>query len=273
VGDDMFTDTEVAEDITLLQRSKSNSLSSGSLADKHSSSFPWILHHILEKQPSDELPLRIMFTFNAGKEHLWRREINTDETLGQQLPTLRQVHTWWEYEPSGRKIIDFLSKTQSTNIAWNQNVDSIPSEHLATNQVDKFVDSNQKILWDLSHYSDTSNPSSRVKGFPVQFVQQVCRKVFTQQYEDIDFSQALTCIDYLRDLECTRRTALRDVALRLGIEKENWRVILADAPEAYRWVSSVQKQELVIESLYAAIFVDLRIWVSIVDTTFVPISC
>jgi hypothetical protein len=182
---------------------------------------------------------------------------------GQQLPTLKQAHRWWQYEPSGRKIIDFLSKTQSTNVAWSQDVD-YPSEHSETSQVDRFVDSNHKIPWDLSHYGDASNPSSRVKGFPVQFVQQVCRKVFAQEYKDIEFSQALTCIDYLRDLECTRRTALRDAALRLGIDKENWRSILADA-EAYHWVSSVQKQELVIESLYAAIFLDLRIWVGTID--------
>jgi hypothetical protein len=184
---------------------------------------------------------------------------------GQQLPTLKQAHSWWQYDPSGRKIIDFLSKTQATNVAWDQDVD-FPSEHSKTSQVNNLADSNCKIPSDLSHYGDPSNPPSRIKGFPVQFVQHVCRKVFAQQYKDIDFSQALTCIDYLRDLECTRKTALRDAALRLGIDKDNWRTILSDAPEAYRWVSSVQKQELVIESLYAAIFLDLRIWVSTIDT-------
>lgn len=44
-----------------------------SLMEKQSSSFPWILHHILEKEPSNELPLRIMFTFNAGTKKQFRK--------------------------------------------------------------------------------------------------------------------------------------------------------------------------------------------------------
>jgi len=36
-------------------------------SDKFSRSLPWILHQILKKQPAGELPLRIMFSFNAGK--------------------------------------------------------------------------------------------------------------------------------------------------------------------------------------------------------------
>jgi hypothetical protein len=181
---------------------------------------------------------------------------------GQQLPTLKQAHKWWQYEPAGKKIIDFLSKTSSTNVTWSKDFDQKLSDDSKPSEVERFVDSSHKLVCDLASYGDATNLHSRIKGFPVHFVRHVCEKVFSKEYSDVDFSQALTCIDYLRDLECTRRTALRDAALRLGIDKESWRTILADEPEAYQWVSSVQKQELVIESSYAATFLDLRIWVS-----------
>jgi hypothetical protein len=148
-------------------------------------------------------------------------------------------------------------------VDWNKELEANSSEQANASEIDQFLNANHKLLWDLSNYGDPASPCSRVKGFPVQFIRHVCRHVFAKEYESVDFTQALTCIDYLRDLERTRRSALRDAALRLGIERGNWRMILADEPEAYRWVSAVQKQELVIEASYAAIFLDLRIWVSI----------
>ena len=183
------------------------------------------------------------------------------------MPTVKQAHQWWQYEPAGQKIIDFLSKTQSAGVEWNQEVDESSCDQADSSQIDKLLDANHKLLWDLSRFGDPSNPSSRIKGFPVQFIQDVCRNAFCKDHEFADFNQALTCIDYLRDLECTRREALRDTTFRLGINRENWRTILADEPEAYQWVSSVQKEELAIESLYAATFLNLRIWVSMAMMT------
>ncbi|EPE24971.1 hypothetical protein GLAREA_11552 [Glarea lozoyensis ATCC 20868] len=247
-------DVSATSRTTTIQHTNLRSISPESFTDKHLTSLPWILYHILEKQPSDELPLRIMFTFNAG----------------QQLPTLRQAHQWWQYEPSGQKIIEFLSKTRSTSVDWKKEMEGNSSEQANASEIDQFLNANHKLLWDLSNYGDSASPCSRVKGFPVQFILHVCRHVFAKEYQSVDFTQALTCIDYLRDLECTRRSALRDAALRLGIERGNWRTILADEPEAYHWVSAVQKQELVIEASYAAIFLDLRIWTMIYELKSEP---
>jgi hypothetical protein len=121
---------------------------------------------------------------------------------------------------------------------------------------------NHESLFDIDVTNDSNQPRTS-GGFSPQFVQKICLKnVFRADYKEAQFNQALTALDYLRDLECTRRTALRDAAVRLGIMKEDWRNVLSEEQEAYLWVESVQKQELVIESHYAHVFIDLRIWVS-----------
>lgn len=139
------------------------------------------------------------------------------------------------------------------------------SEHPKKCEFDQFVDPDHKHLVDIDLADDAStNFGRRTSGFPTQFIRNVClNKVFLEDYAKADFTQALTCLDYLRDLECTRRTALREAALRLGISKNNWKAILLEGPDAYKWVSAVQKQELAIETSFAASFVDLRIWVCI----------
>lgn len=98
-------------------------------------------------------------------------------------------------------------------------------------------------------------------GLPPKFVWDFCYRVFTEEKGDIAFDQALAGLDYLRDLEDTRRSALRGAAQRLGITIENWRDILSQDTGAKLWVENIQALELEIEIYYAAIFIDLRIWV------------
>ncbi|RDL33856.1 uncharacterized protein BP5553_08224 [Venustampulla echinocandica] len=248
-------------------RSRSRSLSPhNSLTDKHSTSLPWILHHILERELSNELPLRIMFSFNAG----------------QQLPTLKQAQQWWQYEPKGKLIIEFLSslpqidqsseQTESENKRI-QNSDSEQVDDGATDicEVDRFMNFNHDLLFDISSEDHPSADRRQTHGFPPHFVRDIClQKVFLKEYKEVDFGQALTCLDYLRDLELSRRTALREVAERLNIKEDSWRSVLQEEPEAYAWVSSVQLQELEIEKYYAAIFVDLRIWTMVHELQYEP---
>lgn len=99
-------------------------------------------------------------------------------------------------------------------------------------------------------------------GLPHWFVKGLCLKsIFHEEYKECDFTQALTGLDYLRDIEVTRRVSLREAALRLGITKENWRDVLAEDPDAKQWMENMQALELDVALYYATIFVDLRIWV------------
>jgi hypothetical protein len=107
------------------------------------------------------------------------------------------------------------------------------------------------------------------KGLPSDFVGNLClNRIFTEPWEDADLTHALTGLDYLTNLECTRRTALREAAQRLRINEDTWQSVLANNNEARAWVSLIQGQEDEIELCYSSLWVDLRIWVSFLNRTF-----
>lgn len=108
---------------------------------------------------------------------------------------------------------------------------------------------------------DHPNPKYLGQGLPVSFIKDFALMVFRWDYSGAKFDQALVALDYLRDLECTRRTALRETAERLGINGPNWRDELSENQTAISWIEKVQKQELAIEAFYGSIYVDIRIWV------------
>jgi hypothetical protein len=124
------------------------------------------------------------------------------------------------------------------------------------------MDPNNEDLLDIDFATELPETRSKSHGLPPSFVEQFCLKVFSLEYEHVDFNQALTAIDYLRDFEYSRRQSLRAAAKRIGITKENWRDVLKDYPDVVNWVEEVQDTELNIEEWYASAFVDLRIWVS-----------
>ena len=163
---------------------------------------------------------------------------------------MKQAHDWWQYDNKGKLIIEFLS--------------SLPQD--LVDPIDGYM---HDFLFDVDFANDF-NQARTSSGFSPQFVHKIClENVFRADYKEAQFNQALTALDYLRDLECTRRTALHDTAVRLGITKEDWRDVLSEEQEAYTWVESVQQQELVIESHYANVFIDLRIWVSGCGSTII----
>jgi hypothetical protein len=109
--------------------------------------------------------------------------------------------------------------------------------------------------WDTSHRLCS-------RGMPVSFVKTFClEKVFLPKYEEVEFGLALPAIDYLHDLEYTRRRALCEATKRLGITKHNWQDVLAGDPDALAWVKDAQSGSVALEISYAGLFVGLRIWV------------
>lgn len=180
---------------------------------------------------------------------------------------MKEAHKWWQYEPKGTAIIKFLSsieeskprKDDEAKEAKEQDIQLGERNHAAQ---DPFMDPLNEELLDIDLISESLDARRASRGLPPEFIRKWCLdKVFTKVEELVDFSQALTGIDYLQDLECRRREALREVALRLKIEKNNWRKVLSSDPDAKKWVEDIQAQETIIEGFYATCFVDLRIWV------------
>jgi hypothetical protein len=123
------------------------------------------------------------------------------------------------------------------------------------------MDLGNEALLDID-FASFGIPDKSQKRLPILVILNTVRRVFPQKYENVDFGHALTALDYLRDLEFTRRDKLRHAAERLNITLRSWKSILADNPDALRWIELVQKYELIIEEGYANIFIDIRIWVS-----------
>lgn len=237
---------------------------------------PWIIYHLIEKTIPCELPLRIMFSFNAGMLDENRpasplRDRSLTLCTGQKCPTLKNVHNYWNYEGQGKLITEFFSSLDKITptsgditIAKLGNPPEGPPEPKANPDnaaADRFMDlGNDELL--AAEFASFGLPDKTRKGLPVVVILNTVKRILQQDYKKVDFGHALTALDYLRDLELTRRAKLRNAAERLNITLQTWRAVLADNPDALRWIELVQKYELIIEEGYANIFIDIRIWVS-----------
>lgn len=81
----------------------------------------------------------------------------------------------------------------------------------------------------------------------------------------VDFPQALTALDYLKDLETRRRRELAATLGRLGIDSQ---VIKSDPEGVLKkhtgvaaWVKSNEDNERKIEAYYTQLYIALRRWV------------
>jgi hypothetical protein len=194
--------------------------------------------------------------------------------IGQKLPKLKKVHNFWQYESQGKLITEFLSSldkitpsVEDTSIANLRYPTQGPPELTISDDHatdDRFMDAGNAGLLDIDFisYGFLENEQKEQKGLPLSVILNTVKRIFPKEYDQVDFGHSLTALDYLRDMELTRRSKLRRAAERLEITLQTWRSVLADNPDALRWIELVQKYELIIEEGYARIFVDVRIWVS-----------
>lgn len=104
-------------------------------------------------------------------------------------------------------------------------------------------------------------------SLPPIFINSFVRRCFPPELELVDFSQALTGLDYLKDLETRRRREGAAAFNRLGIERDQLRAdreeLLKTAhPTVAKWADDTEKSETKIEALYTQVYVALRRWVS-----------
>jgi hypothetical protein len=105
--------------------------------------------------------------------------------------------------------------------------------------------------------SSTSVPHER--GLPLDVVRHIW---LDHIFMEVDFTLALPGLEYLSNLEATRRATLRDVAERLQIKGFTCPTVLRRNPHAQKWIEKMNTRESRIQSLYATLFINLRIWVS-----------
>ena len=82
----------------------------------------------------------------------------------------------------------------------------------------------------------------------------------------VDFTQALTAMDYLKDLDNRRKRELGAALQRLGLDKslvDQQTGDLSGDPRISEWVRTMQDKDRKVEALYTQVYIGLRRWVSL----------
>ncbi|KAL9125566.1 MAG: hypothetical protein Q9217_005247 [Psora testacea] len=209
------------------------------------SAYPWILEHLLTYPGTYEIPLRTMYTLNS--------------TTSTQQPTRQPVRT---DTPS-------LSSTASSPDGSPQSPEFPPEQRhqlLEPNATDHFK---QCLMEHISQLP--SQPFSLPPAFITSFV----RRCFTEELCMVDFTQALTAMDYLKDLENRRRRELSKALQSLGLDKAVVDQHTGDISRNTRtseWVKSTQDKERKVEALYTQVYIGLRRWTLINEMRLEPFS-
>lgn len=191
---------------------------------------------------------------------------------GQRLPTLRESHRWWQHDPKGKLIIDYFSSPKhipSLEDAQPRNLQKLEFGSFSDSNIrnasrDVFLDPCNDVIFEVDLTTVFADGSKHSQGLPLSLIREVClNKTFRPKLIEANFFQALTAMDYLRDLECSRKSNLRDAAVRLKFKEENWMDALSADENLKRWIENIQLIEPVADEFYASSFIDLRIWVGL----------
>lgn len=192
--------------------------------------FPWILEHLLTYPGTYEIPLRTMYTLNSTTQQ---------QQQNPPSPTL-------------------ASNPVNGNAFPPRPPHSTEKENMSTETAAAQLRANL-----MTHISQQpTQPCSLPPSFVTSFV----RRCFTVELEQVDFPQALTALDYLKDLEVRRRREVAAALQRLGVDREDLREMEKlgkKYPGVLRWVVGIEEKERKVEALYTQVYLGIRRWVSL----------
>lgn len=214
------------------------SLRSNSSSSNERSAFPWILEHLLAYPGTYEIPLRTMYTLNSAPQ----AQNYTRQSIRPDTPSL-------------------CSSDGSSPDSTPASPDS-PSEQ---QQQQQLVPQNATDHFKSCLMTHISNLPSQPFSLPPSFITSFVRRCFTADLCLVDFTQALTALDYLKDLENRRKRELNLALQRLGVDPEavfqTGEEIMNKYPRVAEWMTSMQDKERKVEALYTQLFIGLRRWV------------
>jgi len=107
---------------------------------------------------------------------------------------------------------------------------------------------------------------TRTSSLPPTFINSYVSRIFCPDFSVIDWNQALTALDYLKDLETRRRKETYAAFERLGIHQETWATDMAYIAEKFPgialWINNIEGKNKKAETFYGVIWINLRRWVS-----------
>ncbi|KAL8946518.1 MAG: hypothetical protein Q9222_007096 [Ikaeria aurantiellina] len=211
------------------------------------SALPWILEHLLAYPGTYEIPLRTMYTLNSTQQpqHYPRQSYRAD------TPSLSNSNG--SSPDSSPASPDFPPEMQ------HRLPPNTATEHF------------KSCL--MNHISQLpSQPFSLPPAFITSFV----RRCFTVDLCLIDFTQALTALDYLKDLEGRRKREITLALQRLGLDRDSIgkseEELRDSRPRITEWVRGMQEKERKVESLYTHVYLGLRRWTLINEMRLEPFN-
>lgn len=216
------------------------SLHSSISSSAEASAFPWILEHLLANPETYEIPLRTMYRLNS-------------------TPNLQP------YPPQAVSAGRVPSGVSSpANIPASPHIPSGQQQQqhqgLATQPA------TERFRTCLMTY--ISQLPMQSFSLPPAFVTSFVRRCFPEDICLVDFTQALTALDYLKDLETRRKRELSLAIQRLGIDVAALDRIgdasAKNSPKLIEWVLDMQAKEKKTEAYYTQMYIGLRRWVGVV---------
>ncbi|GAD92130.1 conserved hypothetical protein [Paecilomyces variotii No. 5] len=193
---------------------------------------PWILEHVIRYPSSYEIPLRSMYAVNSAapnglpQPQLISRPSTAFSRRGAQSPPVRSP-------PASPTSPGFPL----------EEIDSPAAQFRA------------QLLSQLARLP--AQPCS----LPPKFVTSFLRRCFSPDIDEVDFPQALTGLDYLRDLEMRRRKEVLAALKRLGLDQCGKDELAKKYPGVQRWLESMEQNERSVEALYTQVYIGLRRWI------------
>ncbi|KAF2268432.1 hypothetical protein CC78DRAFT_368245 [Lojkania enalia] len=201
------------------------------------SSYNMILEHVLQYPGSYEIPLRTMYTLNCAPR-------------AQPLPR---------------------DLTRAPTPTGNSNTASPVSGQFSWNDAETAAMSFTSAL--MNHMcSLPSQPSS----LPPTFIASFVLRCFQPFLANVDFPQALTALDYLRDLETRRCKEVAAALDRLGLRIDSFAADIDAVSEQYPgialWAKNLEGKIRKAEAYYSQLYLGLRRWVMINELSLQPFN-
>ncbi|KAI9654585.1 MAG: hypothetical protein M1831_005346 [Alyxoria varia] len=203
------------------------------------SSYHLILQHILSYPGTYEIPLRSMYQINSR-------------------PRAASTHP---------------SRPASPRMAGNNSPLASPTTaHFPNNSTSDAKVETARLQSSL--VNQISSLPSQPCSLPPVFITSFLRRCFPQELTMVDFPQALTALDYLKDLETRRRREIGAALGRLRLDRE---VIKSGVPEVEKkhsgvaaWVQEIEASERKVDALYTQLYIGLRRWILINELSLTP---
>ena len=200
--------------------------------------FPWVLEHLLAYPGTYEIPLRTMYTLNVNAQTPRHKKSssNSSSTPGNAFP--RSTNTSQEEQQK----MNTASVAEQLRANVMQHITQLPSQ-----------------------------PTSLPPSFITTFV----RRCFPPQLDLVDFPQAVTALDYLKDLEDRRRREVLAAFDKLEIPRADLGQrdkIAKKYPGCIRWVEATEEKERKVQALYTQVYIGLRRWAMINEMSLTPFN-